>query len=509
MISVTFDAIAKTFSIHDNGCGISDFATLMTIGDSGWDEPTAAVERPYGMGFMSAIYAADEVEISSLGRTLKFSTQDALNYGQFEVESSDQVGAWKTSITLRGFEWKDASASIKNMCMGFPLPVTFNGEQVARPHALDDRFAQTEVGHVLAPDGAYPTHLRVFLQGFQVWVSPAHYRVREVVIHLDSKRFHGKFPDRDKVLNQDEMVAEANSVVRSIYNSRLKQMKATLAPLVFCQQAYELAESLGELRVFNDIPVAPASWLSKMYAMPHSYWELDDVYGDVDNAESITLEEVNDGRVVLENLSHYEANEAFSGSPAHVFAYAVGALSVGVRMDPCHWLKTHALIHDDSELTVEVIQPTKSETLPWGRLNYISQIKVILCSGVLLRHGQTEALITEPFARPDEGVLYVPMENGTPKHVGIEVLKQIYDYRDDQIQLRDDCDADESALNQFIMEMAASTPLQRVQLLLQAATRDYALKSMQMKISIDGNGKITVDDLVETTKSIEANTAMI
>src|SRR5579872_1508238 len=38
-------------TVKDNGSGIENFQNLLTLGDSGWDSATQAVEDPAGMGF--------------------------------------------------------------------------------------------------------------------------------------------------------------------------------------------------------------------------------------------------------------------------------------------------------------------------------------------------------------------------------------------------------------------------------------------------------------------------
>ena len=53
--------------ISDNGVGIDDFSDLLTIASSGWDAETMAEESPVGLGFLSAMYACDFIQIESHG----------------------------------------------------------------------------------------------------------------------------------------------------------------------------------------------------------------------------------------------------------------------------------------------------------------------------------------------------------------------------------------------------------------------------------------------------------
>ena len=44
-IDFDYDEATSSLTIMDNGCGISDFRTLITVAESGWSEETIASER--------------------------------------------------------------------------------------------------------------------------------------------------------------------------------------------------------------------------------------------------------------------------------------------------------------------------------------------------------------------------------------------------------------------------------------------------------------------------------
>src|SRR5262249_28281745 len=53
--------ISSVVTIHDNGRGIQDFAQLLTLWESGWDQTTKATEDPAGIGFYSLCRSGVEV----------------------------------------------------------------------------------------------------------------------------------------------------------------------------------------------------------------------------------------------------------------------------------------------------------------------------------------------------------------------------------------------------------------------------------------------------------------
>ena len=52
VVHVRYDADAKRLTVADDGCGVSDFQTLLTLGESGWSEAVRRTEQPFGLGFL-------------------------------------------------------------------------------------------------------------------------------------------------------------------------------------------------------------------------------------------------------------------------------------------------------------------------------------------------------------------------------------------------------------------------------------------------------------------------
>ena len=77
-VHVRYDADAKRLTVTDDGCGVSDFQTLLTLGESGWSEAVRRTEQPFGLGFLQSLYVAERCCVESAGRRLRFDTRAAL-----------------------------------------------------------------------------------------------------------------------------------------------------------------------------------------------------------------------------------------------------------------------------------------------------------------------------------------------------------------------------------------------------------------------------------------------
>ena len=123
----------NTISFTDDGNGIEDFQSLLTVAESGWDMETIKKTNAFGIGFLSSIYAADVVEVKSGGRFVRFKTQDLLSGHSVKVETlfSKVKG---TIVMLAGTLKTD---NLESYTTGFGIPVTINGVASLRKDALN------------------------------------------------------------------------------------------------------------------------------------------------------------------------------------------------------------------------------------------------------------------------------------------------------------------------------------------------------------------------------------
>jgi hypothetical protein len=224
-----FDEGTKCLIITDDGCGIESIETLLTVAESGWNAEVVANDRPYGIGFLSALFACLHITVLSKRGKLCVDTADVLAFKPVVVAP---VTNWqgKTVITLLGVEFDELQikSALKRLAVAFPVPVLLNGEEFDRPHALDSGlpFIETEVGAVYlsgivnaASSAQY--ELMLYLQGLPIYKSSNYAAISTShVIHLDSPQFFARLPDRDKLINEVEVVNLVQSVLKAEIESR-------------------------------------------------------------------------------------------------------------------------------------------------------------------------------------------------------------------------------------------------------------------------------------------------
>ena len=141
----------KILRVTDDGCGIDSIETLLTVAESGWDADVVAQEHPFGIGFLSALFACRHLTVVSKGGRISVNTDDVLSFKPVTVSP---VTDWDgiTVITMLGvdLELKNVQDTLNRLSRGFPIPVSLNDVFLDRPYALDSglRFVETEIGAI-------------------------------------------------------------------------------------------------------------------------------------------------------------------------------------------------------------------------------------------------------------------------------------------------------------------------------------------------------------------------
>jgi HSP90 family molecular chaperone len=135
----------NTISFIDNGNGINDFQSLLTVAKSSWDIDIIKKTNAFGIGFLSSIYAADIVEVRSGNSFVRLKTQDLLDGKSSLVQTSHSETKGTIIILTGDFETKN----LEFYAAGFSIPVIINGINAHRDNALnEDYFIKADFGWV-------------------------------------------------------------------------------------------------------------------------------------------------------------------------------------------------------------------------------------------------------------------------------------------------------------------------------------------------------------------------
>ena len=236
-IEFWLDASNKQLTVIDDGSGITDFNQLLTVADSAWHQTTMDIESPFGVGFLSALYSAENISICSKGQKIIAKTDDILCQRQIPIRSCEDDG--HTTIALWGENvsklvdmlTEHEFDNMKTMFKGFSVPVTVNGIDLKREDAVsspDKTFIHQEEAstcinmRVSETNGLHVSSSWVaYYQGFKIasWEDIQHRWSKsndDNVVHLSSEHFDAVAPDRTRLVDHkanakriDEMVKKA------------------------------------------------------------------------------------------------------------------------------------------------------------------------------------------------------------------------------------------------------------------------------------------------------------
>ena len=108
----------------------------------------------------------------------------------------------------------------------------------------------------------------VYLQGLPIYRSHTYGSRNRHVIHLDSSRFYARLPDRDKLVDEIDVVKLVKSVLTKEIEKSLVLLKAAVSAKEFVL-FYEIMKQWGLLSLLNDVPVVPVQALHEFDDYPN------------------------------------------------------------------------------------------------------------------------------------------------------------------------------------------------------------------------------------------------
>jgi hypothetical protein len=364
VVNETDDGIVDLI-VADDGCGVEDFASLVTVAGSGWNDETAAQEKPYGMGFFASFFVADTVTLESNGKILSIDSKDLLAGKDIgEPLPNMQAPAKGTIITLSNVRdlggAKVIKSRINDLARYSSLPITLNGEALSRDLSLEAQssaegaeIVQTDMG-VLVIEADRHNHFPTFSQAHIVLQD---LRVRGVegctcramIFYCDSTKVQARMPDRDKLLDEQAVVDCASAALAEHYRAKLEALLSDIGPEAFTIQYFHAACQWHPALV-NGLDMVPGQCFARTdqpnlcYAHASSCETID--------FDVVTRQQIESGEVVAYRKNASDVDEA--GVLGAFYLVERKAWEFNESLPEGHWLRPLLRDFDPEGLAIDV-----------------------------------------------------------------------------------------------------------------------------------------------------------
>lgn len=372
-IHITVEPETSTITFEDDGCGIQNLQHILTVAESGWSKDLLDSEKPYGMGFLSSLFAAKEITIASQGKMVTFDTDAILKFQDVKVSLS-QKSAYSTTIILSGVTHLPDQRRLENLVRGFPVPVFFNGQELERPCAVDQmQFVKTEVGLV-----SLDTHQDTtwYLQGFPIhtW----HVGGGSDIVHLDSRKFVGRLPDRQQLENFSEVYPFVQQAIDDLHEDFLRRRCEVAIQEenwdFFHRNAWHILNNKRLRPILNQLDFLPNTLVVGKIVGPALFYErrqqqpVPILRSDVEGGKTLVFDE-----------------RCYASVLTQTILAAIGAVEV-VQLDPGHWLYPYVIRDiEDVEITAVDSGETKLDARKTASLELTSAaVDVVACQSIMI-----------------------------------------------------------------------------------------------------------------------------
>ena len=476
----------KILRVTDDGCGIDSIETLLTVAESGWDADVVAQEHPFGIGFLSALFACRHLTVVSKGGRFSVNTDDVLSFKPVTVSP---VADWDgiTVITMLGvdLDLKNVQDTLNRLSRGFPIPVSLNDVFLERPYALDSglRFRDTEIGAVYLngvdkPQGSCSDFI-VYLQGLPIYRSSTYLEHDLHVIHLDSSRFYARLPDRDKLIDEADVVNFIKSILTKEIEKSLVLLKAEIPAEEFVL-FFDIMRKWQLKSLLNDVPVVPVQALHEFDDYPNCD---EDAYGTfVSNIAKPMIRSEVEAREVVE----IDEDISSQGAAHHMFARERNALIYQNDLDNGHWIHSMIRCLKDEETTIELVNESHRA---YFEGEWVFSVPVRFCDAYRIKIGNDVVEITDDALYQGEennGDVILPKTDAS----GF-VLKQISSYRSEYEDFQESThETDMYAFESFVVANTSIDAADAMKRLLPGFSGCPSLYGKSFVITLDDSGKV-------------------
>jgi hypothetical protein len=487
-VNFEFAPETKILRVTDDGCGIDSIETLLTVAESGWDADVVAQEHPFGIGFLSALFACRHITVVSKSGRISVNTDDVLSFKPVDITP---VPKWDnvTTITMIAvdLELGRIEHELKRLASAFPIPVLFNGAELDRPHAIDSclEFVNTEVGLVSLAGFDKPILNNyayvMYLQGLPIYKSSNYGSFGQAgyhIVHLDSSRFFGRLPDRDELVDKDDAASLVKVVLRCEIEKRLTEMKSRMSSEEFVGY-YDMISEWGLLPILNDVPVIPIKALTEYSTYPNCSEES---FGEFEASpeKPVHQENVMSGRARFVTFDEYIQDEG-SALSMYVFKNGFYVYPAGSKkLDDGHWMHNHLRDLNKESVRIEFINETHRACFDG---QWIS-LDTLFCQSYRIWVGDDSIEIDDD-SMFDGTKAIVPQKDSSGS-----VVTQASSFRDEYDFQQSAYDTDEFDFSQFIVANTSSDTSEALKRLLPSFGGCPSLYGKSFVITLDESGRV-------------------
>lgn len=526
--------------VLDNGKGISNFQNLFSVAESGWDAETLQKEKPFGMGWLSCLYGSNFIYVESNGRYINGNSQEIIGGAGLEVLdvlNHRPDGATYTRISLDGFSLtqEEVKKALFKLAYGFAIDVYLNDELLAGKDSYEylltspsqyHHFVDPNLGDFFVPVGNQCiSGYDFYLQGLPVSSRiDGHHRFshKRNIVHLNSENVFARMPDRDKLIDEADVLVEVRKAIHGFHRKQLLGLKASLSPEDFATQ--DIAGYAKSIEGGFDVIAAKDVRLSELFYglvssdQPSCNHDSDKFeYNGSETNDSLAYEQFQSGEVFVCDIDDMNADDEESNAAAFIFARKLGWKVLSdreasnywndVKFDfSKHWLNEFLFKLDASDIEVTINQESKREQYGFGEWN--SVCTVVLCESYKLAYTHKSGMVSEveinnePLLTSD-GKLLVP--DGCTNHsAAFGSVEQGHSYYwEDQFH-EEERDEDANAFELYLALMRTGNECEAISGLVNNNVNFYEysqFKGVEYKFVINEQGKAVITKLEAATQT--------
>lgn len=480
----TYESEGKPcFRIVDDGCGITDWQALLTVAESSWSEEVMRSDSPYGIGFMSLLFAAERVRVASNGKEIIFASDHALSMQDIQIYPS--VWEQGTVVEMFGLKKRLDEQKLIESLSGFPIQVMLNGKFIDRYHV--ETNVSLSVGEAMLPDvdemikGYLGENVSYYLQGMLIGRLNRHWRTTksDLSVHLDSTKYFGRLPDRAQLIDHDQAELDISNAIRDYYLHALNAKRAKMGDdAAWAEKYWNIINKIGR-HLLLEIDLIPAALVAKTDSA-----QIDinhDAHEPTEPAHRhITRTEVEAGEVELYVISHPDSdpNGGYNIAGWRFLKNRVNAYIIDAMVIPDlkkHWVFDHLLYLDDvylesdledgndasgKKFVLEVVNPGQTKPFYGRYVRFVAQncdaLKLTLkVDGKPDRSVEFSdaAFPTGTNGYGEASTVYFPADTS-----GYAACCQLSSYISDDTWRESEYEEDESELSSLIHRMRLTSP---------------------------------------------------